>query len=173
EVRTGTGKIRIHPRKIFGQCEIDEELAEIGRLYLEGGAKLDDGFRPLHAGVEREYQQQQENAERIAQVCRRSEELAVGEQDKGSHDACENEEKQLPAVVGLQRDEALYDIIAVVVRGRKNAGDADDAENEPDPHQGPVDAFRYRGVSLVHSISGSNLLVEMNRVSCGAATAGV
>src|SRR6185437_1663084 len=100
--------------------------------------------------MEREDEQQQEDAERISQVSRRREKFAVGKQDKCPDDTGQNEKKQLPAIVGLQRDKPLHHIVAVMIAGGEDAGDADGAEHKPDPHQGPIDTFRYSRVSLAH-----------------------
>lgn len=110
-------------------------------MQLEGATKADDRLGPFDLRVKREDQQEQKDAEGIAQVGSSGKELAIGQQDKSTDDARQDEKKQLPAIVCLQGDKALHHIVAIVVRGREDARDADGAKDEPDPDQRPVDTF--------------------------------
>jgi hypothetical protein len=85
--------------------------------------------------MKRKNQQQQEDPEGIAQVGGRRKEFAVGQQDKCADNPGQDEEKRLPAIIGLQRNEPLNDIVPLMPRRGKNAGDANHRKDEPDPDQ--------------------------------------
>ena len=90
----GPAEIRFHAREIFGQGEVDKQLAEIGRLELEGAPKRMIDSVPFTRSVKGKYQQQQKNAKRIAQISRCGKEFAIGQQDKGANDTGDDKEEQ-------------------------------------------------------------------------------
>ena len=135
EMGTGPAEIRLYAGQVLRQGQVHEQFTEIGGLQLEGAPKTDDRLCPFDFRVKRKDEQEQEDAKGIAEVGGGGKELAIGQQDKRTDDAGEDEKKQLPAIVCLQGDKALHHVVSVVVGGSEDAGDADGAQDEPDPDE--------------------------------------